>query len=105
MAVRILRVVLLVSAPLFALLVTLSWVGYDALADLLGPAYFVRLAGALIGAVLLSSGILLWNELRNNPLEETERGEWTGNQLLYSIVFAITLLVSAYYLPALFFSF
>jgi hypothetical protein len=45
------------------------------------------------------------NEWRKNPVDKTERGEWTGSQLLYSIVFAITLLTSAYYLPALYFSF
>lgn len=102
---RILRVVLMVTAPLFALLVTLSWISYDSMVNLLGPAYFIRLSGILIVSVLLSSGILMWSEWRENPAEETERGEWTGSQLIYSIVFAITLFVSAYFLPALFFSF
>ena len=104
MLVRILRIVFLVSAPLFALLVILSWIGYDSLVNLMGTEYFVRFAGALIGATMLSSGVLLWNEWRNNPLEDTERGEWTGIQLLYAIVFAITFFVAAFYLPALFFS-
>lgn len=103
--IRTLRVVFYISAPLFAVVVALSWFSYDALVGFLGPAYFVRLAGALIGAVLVSSGLLMWNEWRKNPVEETDRGEWTGNQLLYSIAFAIAVIISVYYLPALIFSF
>ncbi|CAN5549476.1 hypothetical protein BH24ACT22_BH24ACT22_13810 [soil metagenome] len=102
---RILRVVFLISAPLFGLLIVLSWIGYDALIEFLGPEYFVRFAGTLILTVLLSSGILLWNEWRNNPVEETEHGEWSGNQFLYATVFAVTFFISAFYLPALYFSF
>lgn len=104
MVIHVLRAVFLVSSPLFALLIVVSWIGYDSLVDLLGPAYFIRLSGALIGTVLLSSGLLMLNEWRKNPIDETDRGEWTGNQLLYSIVFAITLFISAFYLPTLFFS-
>lgn len=103
--VRILRVVLMITVPLFALLVALSWINYDFMVDTLGPAYFIRVADVLIATVLLSSGVLLLREWRNNPVEETERGEWTSSQLIYSIVFAIILFVSAYFLPALFFSF
>ncbi|CAN5893659.1 hypothetical protein BH23ACT11_BH23ACT11_25800 [soil metagenome] len=105
MTIRILRAVFTVSAPLFALFVALSWIAYDSLVQLLGPEYFIRIASLLIGAEFISSGLLMWNEWRQNPIDETERGEWTGSQLLYSLVFAITLFVSAYYLPALVFSF
>jgi hypothetical protein len=40
--------------------VVLSWIDYDLMVKALGPAYFIRLASALIAAVLLSSrGLLL----------------------------------------------
>lgn len=104
MVVRILRFVLMVAGPSFVLLIAFSWLSYDYLVSLFGPEYFIRVASALIGALLISSGLLMLNEWRNNPLEETEQGEWSGDQLLYSIVFAITLIFSVYYLPALFFS-
>jgi hypothetical protein len=61
LAIRVLKAVFLVSAPLFALLIALSWVGYDSLVGLLGPSYFIRFASVLIGAVLLSSGLLMLN--------------------------------------------
>jgi len=46
----------------------------------------------------------LWIEFRSNPAEDAERGEWTSKMLFYGLVFALTLFVGFYYLPALFFA-
>lgn len=36
--------------------------------------------------VTLSSGAITWIELRNNPLDDTERGEWANKMLFYGLV-------------------
>ena len=62
------------------------------------------LAGVSYLVVVLSSGALLWVEFSANPTEDAERGEWTSKMLFYGIVFALTLFVGFYYLPALYFA-
>jgi hypothetical protein len=37
-------------------------------------------------------------EFWDNPLSETERGEWTGRQLFYALVFTITFFVAFLYI-------
>jgi hypothetical protein len=54
--------------------------------------------------VVLSSGAILWIEFRSNPTEDTESGEWTNKMHFYGLVFALTLFVGFYYLPALYFA-
>ncbi len=52
----------------------------------------------LMGAVVVCSGALAWYEFRLNPMEDTERGEWTGRQLFYGLVFTITFFVAFLYI-------
>ena len=47
---------------------------------------------------------MTWVELRNNPLDDTERGEWTNKMLFYSLVCVISFIVACLYLPALYFA-
>ena len=58
---------------------------------------------SLLLAMMCSGGIM-WMEFRMNPLEESERGEWTNAMLFYALVFAITLFVAFLYLPTLLFA-
>jgi len=54
--------------------------------------------------VAISSGAITWIELRNNPLDDTERGEWTNKMLFYGLVCVISFIVACLYLPALYFA-
>jgi hypothetical protein len=56
------------------------------------------LNAVLMVAVVASSGALAWYEFRLNPMADTERGEWTGRQLFYGLVFTITFFVAFLYL-------
>jgi hypothetical protein len=78
--VRVLNVVLWVAA---ALLVA-SLVLLDAQV----------LNAVLMVAVVVCSGAIAWYEFRLNPMADTERGEWTGRQLFYALVFTITFFVA-----------
>jgi hypothetical protein len=56
-----------------------------------------------VNAVLMTmlvacSGLLALYEFRLNPLPETERGEWTGRQLFYAVVFTLSFFVSFIYI-------
>jgi hypothetical protein len=44
------------------------------------------------------SGVLALYEFRLNPLAQTERGEWTGRQLFYALVFTICFFVAFIYI-------
>ena len=48
----------------------------------------------LMVAVVVCSGAIAWYEFRLNPMADTERGEWTGRQLFYGLVFTITFFVA-----------
>ncbi len=52
----------------------------------------------LMVAVVVCSGALAWYEFRLNPMADTERGEWTGRQLFYGLVFTITFFVAFLYI-------
>ena len=52
---------------------------------------------AVLMVVVCSSLIALY-EFRLNPLPETERGEWTGRQLFYALVFTISFFVGFIYI-------
>ena len=82
-AVRILNVVFWVVAPL--LVASL----------LLLDAPVVN--AVLLVAVVVCSGAIAWYEFRLNPMADTERGEWTGRQLFYALVFTITFFVAFLY--------
>jgi hypothetical protein len=51
----------------------------------------------LMVAVVVCSGLIALYEFRLNPLSDTERGEWTGRQLFYGLVFAISFFVAFLY--------
>jgi hypothetical protein len=51
----------------------------------------------LMVAVVVCSGAIAWYEFRLNPMADTERGEWTGRQLFYGLVFTITFFVGFLY--------
>src|SRR3712207_6402683 len=93
------------SFALFVMLVILSWLYWDLLAQLLGEWFFARVGGVLVGLAMATSGFITWGEFRAHPVEEGEYGEWTAKAMLYATVFAITLTMSFQFLPALFFSF
>jgi hypothetical protein len=61
-------------------------------------------AGISLVLVAVSSGAITWIELRNNPLDDTERGEWTNKMLFYGIVCVLSVIVAGLYLPALYFA-
>jgi hypothetical protein len=51
----------------------------------------------LMVAVVVCSGALAWYEFRLNPMADTERGEWTGRQLFFALVFTITFFIAFLY--------
>jgi hypothetical protein len=51
----------------------------------------------LMVAVVVCSGLIALYEFRLNPLADTERGEWTGRQLFYGLVFTISFFVAFLY--------
>ena len=61
-------------------------------------------AGISLSLVAVSSGAITWIELRNNPLDDTERGEWTNKMLFYGIACVFSFIVACLYLPALYFA-
>jgi small-conductance mechanosensitive channel len=70
-------------------------------AALLVAALFLLNTPAVIAvlmvAVVVCSGAIAWYEFRLNPMADTERGEWTGRQLFYGLVFTITFFVGFLY--------
>jgi hypothetical protein len=91
-ALPVLTVVFWVAAATFAVLLVVFGVSLPLLS---GVSYLI---------VVLSSGAIVWIEFRSNPTEDAERGEWTSKMLFYGGVFALTLFVGFYYLPALYFA-
>lgn len=106
--VRILTAILWVVAPIFVAMVTLSGFDYDLLVGLIGDQGLRAVFGALVSVVLICSGLLTWHEFRANPLKAEalgrEYGPWTGKMLFYATVFGITLFLSAFFVPAIFFA-
>jgi hypothetical protein len=60
--------------------------------------------GISLALVSVSSGAIMWVELRNNPLDDTERGEWTNKMPFYGLVCMVSFIVACLYLPALYFA-
>jgi hypothetical protein len=101
--VRVLNVVFWVAAALLVVSLTLSYLSYDFMAGLLSDKGLRVVNAVLMGAVVVCSGAITAYEFWLNPLEDTERGEWTGRTLFYAIVFAITLFMAFYFVPIAFF--
>jgi len=60
--------------------------------------------GISLSVAAISSGATMWIELRNNPVEDTERGEWTNKMLFYGLACVFSFIVACLYLPALYFA-
>ena len=48
--------------------------------------------------LVVCSGVLALYEFRLNPMAQTERGEWTGRRLFYTLVFTIGFFVGFIYI-------
>ena len=55
-------------------------------------------SAVLMVVLVVCSGVLALYEFRLNPLPDTERGEWTGRQLFYALVFTISFFVAFIYI-------
>ncbi|PLS84288.1 MAG: hypothetical protein CYG60_18750 [Actinobacteria bacterium] len=102
---RVVTRVFWVAAPLLAVLLALYASNRGVLFGVLGEEPFFWLTAILLVVVLFCSGFVTWHEFRRNPLEESERGEWTGRQLFYTIVFVLAFMVAFLYLPTVYFGF
>ncbi len=83
--------------PLVRVLNVVFWV---AAALLVASVVFLDVPvinAVLMVAVVLCSGLIALYEFRLNPLADTERGEWTGRQLFYGLVFSISFFVAFLY--------
>lgn len=84
--VRVLNIVFWVAAALF--------VAFSGLTErLFGDSDAQVVKAILIVLVVICSGAIALYECRLNPMADTERGEWTGRQLFYALVFTITFFV------------
>jgi small-conductance mechanosensitive channel len=83
--------------PVVRVLNVVFWI----VAPLLVAALFLLNAPVVIAvlmvAVVMCSGAIALYEFRLNPMADTERGEWTGRQLFYGLVFTITFFVGFLY--------
>ena len=95
---QVLTVVFWVAAPIFVALIAVS-----AFTERIGALQSL-ITGISLLAVVLSSGAIAWVEFKSNPMDDTERGEWTNKMLFYGLVFGFTACVAALYLPALYFA-
>jgi hypothetical protein len=82
--------------PVIRVLNVVFWV----VAALLVAALFfldAPVVNAVLMVAVVRSGAIAWYEFRLNPMADTERGEWTGRQLFYALVFTITFFVAFLY--------
>ena len=101
--VRLLMATFWVAAPLLVASLVVTSLNYDFMVGRLGDEGLSAVNAVLIGAVVVCSGAITAYEFWLNPLADTERGEWTGRSLFYAIIFAITLFLSFYFIPVVFF--
>ena len=90
------KVLFWVSVALAAVLAVLSWV----IPSLTALRAFDALYGAVLGLAVVTSGLLLWQEVRANR----EDDEWSPMAWLYATAFGLSLFLSFYMLPALYFA-
>lgn len=91
--VRVLTVVFWTTTALAAAWLALNAWNGAGVEGVLGGATSSLVYTVLLRLLALCSGGILWREWRENPLEESEYGEWTMAQLFYAIVFAITFFI------------
>ena len=92
----VVKVLFWVSVALAALLAILSW----ALPSLTALRAFDLLDGAVLGLAVVTSGALFWQEVRANRGDD----EWSPMAWLYATAFGLSLFLSLYMLPALYFA-
>jgi hypothetical protein len=84
--------------PLVRILDVVFWITF---AMLVGALVFLdepAVNAVLMAVLVVFSGLIALYEFRLNPLPETERGEWTGRQLFYGLVFTISFFVAFIYI-------
>ena len=84
--------------PLVRILDVVFWI---VAAMLVGALIFLdepSVNAVLMALLVVCSAVLALYEFRLNPLAETERGEWTGRQLFYALVFTISFFVGFIYI-------
>ena len=84
--------------PLVRVLDVVFWIIAAMLVGALVFLYEPVLTALLMALLVVCSGVLALYEFRLNPLSDTERGEWTGRQLFYSLVFSIGFFVAFIYI-------
>jgi hypothetical protein len=98
--VRILEAVFLVVASLFVASLALSALNYDFIAGMFGEKGFRIVNAVVVGVMVVCSGGIAAYEFWLNPMEDTERGEWTTRQLFYAIVFTLTFFMAVWFIPS-----
>ena len=94
--VRVFGIVFWVAASLFVVSLALS----DFNVVLFGDRGLRVINAALLVVVVVCSGVIASHEFWLNPMDETERGEWTNRQLFFAIIFATSLFIAAFFVPA-----
>jgi hypothetical protein len=84
------------SVALAAVLALVSW----AVPELTALRAFDVLDGAVLGLAVVTSGLLFWQEVRANRGDD----EWSPMAWLYATAFGLSLFLSLYMLPALYFA-
>ena len=101
--VRILTAIFWVAASLLVASFFVAFLSYDFMVGLLSDQGLEVVNAVLMGTVMVSSGLIAWQEFRANPAEEAEYGEWTARMSFYALVFGITLFMSFFFVPVAFF--
>ena len=84
--------------PIVRILDVVFWIIF---ALLVGALIFLdepAVNALLLAMLVVCSGLLVLYEFRLNPQEQTERGEWSGRQLFYALVFTISFFVAFIYI-------
>ena len=85
------------SVALAAILALVSWVA----PELTALRAFDLLDGAVLALAMVTSGSLFWKEAR---AERRDDDEWSPAAWLYATAFGLSLFLSLYMLPALYFA-
>jgi hypothetical protein len=102
--VLILTAIFWVVAPLLVASLLVAWLSYDFMVGLLSDKGLEVVNAVLMGTVMVCSGLIAWYEFRANPAEEgSEYGEWTGRMSFCATVLGITLFMSFFFVPVVFF--
>ncbi len=101
---RFLTATFWISVVVFVVLLAAYTIAGDLILSLLGQTGAVWAFGTLIGLVLFSSGVLMRHHRRTKSGGDHPERYWSGAETFFAIVFYLTLFVSLWYLPVLFFS-